>query len=148
MVVIENTSLSEILSMYRELCNEIEYFETILKETETEWKINRKLMFINPSPQSGGYIPVSMDIVAQNLDKIMDRHDKIERLLNAKKRLKKQAERIMNQFDGIDYKVAYARFVEGKKLELIAEELNYSVDGIKKISARISRLIKEKEPFE
>ncbi|WP_445506807.1 hypothetical protein [Niallia sp. 03190] len=141
MVVLEKTSLSEILSMYKEVCEEIENYEVLLKEINSQWKINYGLMERNPSPNGGGYIPVTMDIVAGHMDKLRDKHDRIERILKANRKLKKVAEEMLKKFNGTDYKVAYARFVEGKKLEDIAEELNYSIDGIKKISSRITRAL-------
>jgi hypothetical protein len=138
----ENVSLVEMLNMYDDLCKEIEYFEALLKETEKEWRVNRKLMFINPTPShNGGLVPVPMDRVAENMDKVLERYKKIERLLKAKKKLKKTAEEILGSFEGIDYQVAYKRFVEKKKLELIAIELDYSIDGIKKISSRITKAL-------
>lgn len=133
-------ALIEVLKTYHDLCQEIEFFDTVLKETQREWAINRNLMFRNPTPShNGGFVPMPMERVAENMDKIMERHNKVESMLNAKKKLKKQVEDAISDFEGIDYKVAYKRFIEGKKLEVIAEELNYSIDGIKKISSRITK---------
>ncbi|MEM5012081.1 hypothetical protein WKH57_15275 [Niallia taxi] len=139
----EKTSLSEILGSYIDLCNEIEYWETMKRGREIEWKINRKLMFKNPSPNGGGYIPVPMDIAAGNLDKIKDHHDNIERILRIKKRMKRQAEVVLSRFEGVEYKVAYARFVERKLLREIAIELNYSYDRIRHIMSKINKEISE-----
>lgn len=142
MLIMEDLNLS-VLKSYRELCNEIEYWETMLSEREVEWKINRALMLKNPSPNGGGYIPVPMDIAAGNLDRIKEQHDNIEKMLELKKRLKKAAEKILSQFEGVEYKVAYARFVEGKLLREIADELNYSYDYIRKMMSKINREIGE-----
>lgn len=143
MLTMEKTSLSEVLGSYRDLCNEIEYWETMLKGKEIEWKINRKLMFKNPSPNGGGYIPVGMDIAAGNLDKIRERHDEIERIIRLKKRLKRAAEKVLSRFEGVEYKVAYARFVEGKLLREIAGELNYSYDYVRKIMSKVNKEVGE-----
>ena len=129
--------LTDILLSYKDLCYEIEYFELLLKETEKEWRYNRKIMIGHPG-KSTAY---PIDTIAVNMDKIRERHDKYEQLLDVKIRLKERAEDIIKSFEGIEYKVAYKRFVEKKKLEEIAEELHYSVDGIKKISSRITKAL-------
>lgn len=129
--------LVEILLSYKELCYEIEYFELLLEEAEREWKNDRRIMI----GESGKTTIYTVDRIAENMDKITDRHNKYEKLISIKKRLKFQAEEIMRKFDGIEYRVAYKRFVEKKKLEEIAEELHYSIDGIKKISSRITKAL-------
>ena len=131
------TNLVDVLLSYKELCQEIEYFELLLSETEREWSHNRKVLI--GTPGKGSALPI--DRMAENMDLIRDRHDKYEGLLEIKRRLKDRAEDIISSFDGIEYKVAYKRFVEKKKLEEIAEELHYSVDGIKKISSRITKAL-------
>ena len=42
----------------------------------------------------------------------------------------------IKKLEGIDYKVVYLRDIEGKSLVEIADELGYSYDYIKEISAR------------
>lgn len=43
----------------------------------------------------------------------------------------------IKDFEGLEYKVAVGKFIEGKKLEDIAEELGYSYIHIARISAKI-----------
>jgi len=128
----------EILTSYKELCLEIEYFEVILQEIEDEWKLHCSTLIGHPNQKRTS---LSIDSQTANIDALMYKHTNIEKLLDLKKRLKKQVELIINKFDGIEYKVAYKRFVEKKTLEQIALELNYSLDGIKKISSRIKRAL-------
>ncbi|MCB5235495.1 hypothetical protein [Niallia circulans] len=145
MSTIEKTSLSEVLSMYRELQEETEYYETLLKEINVQWKINYGLLAHNPSPNGGGYIPVAMDITAGHMDKLMDRYKRVEKALEINKRLMKVSEDLLKRFDGLKYKVAYARFVEGKSLMEIAVELNYSYDHIRRVMSKINKNLEKEE---
>jgi hypothetical protein len=134
------TSLVDVFQTYSNLCKEIDLLEIERKNLEAEWKIYRSLMFGNRRAGfNGGIAALPMENVAERLDKIKDKHDLVEKLLGIKNRFRTQAELILSQFDGVEYQVAYKRFVECKKLEDIAEEMQYSLDWIKKVSARISR---------
>lgn len=131
------TNPLKVLESYTDLCNEIDYFNTILNDIQREWQINRQLMFFNPSGRHGGYVPMGLDQVAERLDTIRDRHDEVESYVNEKKKLKRELEDIMKRFTGLDYKVMYKRFVEHKALNEIAAELGYSYDYIKQVSSRM-----------
>jgi hypothetical protein len=134
------TSLVDVFQTYSNLCKEIDLLEIEKDNLENEWKVYHKLMFDNPRGGfNGGLVALPLENVAERLDKIRVKHDMVEELLNIKKRFKTQAEVILGQFDGLEYKVAYKRFVECKKLEDIADEMQYSLDWIKKVSSRISR---------
>jgi hypothetical protein len=134
------TSLVDVFQTYSNLCKEIDLLEIEKKNLESEWKVYRGLMFDNPRAGfNGGMVALPMENVAERLDKIRSKHDLVEKLLEIKKRFRTQAELILSQFDGVEYQVAYKRFVECKKLEDIAEELQYSFDWVKKVSARVTR---------
>jgi hypothetical protein len=140
MVVPAQTNIIDVFQSYTNLCREIDLLEIEKSNLESEWEVYHKLMFNNPRGGfNGGLVALPLENVAERLDKIKSKHDLVEKVLDIKKRFKTQAEVILNQFDGIEYKVAYMRFVECKKLEEIAEETSYSLDWIKKVSARISR---------
>ena len=132
------TNPLKVLESYTDLCNEIDYFNTILQDIQREWQINRNLMFFNPSGRHGGYVPVGMDRVAERLDTIRDRHDEVESYVKEKKKLKRELEDVMKRFTGLEYKVMYKRFVEHKTLNEIAVDLGYSYQYIKEVSSRIN----------
>lgn len=132
--------IKELLQSYKDICLQIEFYEILLKDAEYEWEINRRLMFGGVrSNGDGTYTKTPMDRVAINLDSIKERHDKLEQLISKMKRMKKEAEKIMGKFEGLEYKVAYKRYVENKTLKEIADELGYSEAWIKKVSMNISR---------
>jgi excinuclease UvrABC helicase subunit UvrB len=133
-------SLLDILQSYSDLCREIDLLEIEKENIEAEWKIYHTLMFVNPRGGfNGGIVSVPLENVAERLDKLKDKHDLVEKLLEVKTKYREKAKFIMGQFEGIEYRVAYMRFVEKERLEDIAEKLDYSLDWIKKVSARVSR---------
>ena len=136
---LKRVGLIEILTSYKDLCLEIEYFETLLAEIEQEWKVNRSTLIGHPNKKRTA-LPI--DTITGEMDNLMHKHTNIEKLLDIKKRFKKQAEEIIKRFDGIEYKVVYLHFVERKSLKEIAEELGYSYDRIRHISSEVKREIR------
>ena len=128
----------ELFNIYKDICQEVEFLEAMLDEAEAEYNINNKLMLKNPeNPGTEGYIPLPLDRAAEFRDRVAERYNNIARLLELKKR--KTAEKHLNQLEGLEYEVAYKRFVEGKTLAEIAEELGYSERHMKRISSNITR---------
>ena len=130
----------ELFNIYKDICQEVEFLEAMLDEAEAEYNINNKLMLKNPeNPGTEGYIPLPLDRAAELRDRVAERYNNIARLLELKKRIKKTAEKHLNQLEGLEYEVAYKRFIEGKTLAEIAEELGYSERHMKRISSNITR---------
>lgn len=130
----------ELFNIYKDICKEVEFLEVMLAEAEAEYNINNKLMLKNPeNPGTEGYIPLPLDRAAEFRDRVAERYNNIARLLELKKRIKKTAEKHLNQLEGLEYEVAYKRFIEGKTLAEIAEELGYSERHMKRISSNITR---------
>lgn len=81
---------------------------------------------------------VRMDQAAERMDKLASQIERLSEQIEQRKKYRKHIEHKLAQFKSIEYKVAYMRIVEGKPLKEIAEELNYSIDQIKKMSAKIT----------
>lgn len=62
-----------------------------------------------------------------------------ERLEMAEKK-KANIEKHLEQFEGIEYRVAYMKYIENYTLGEIADKLGYSESRIKQISAKVGRL--------
>jgi len=62
-----------------------------------------------------------------------------EEILKNLDKLKKDILKCVEGLQGIEYKVAYKRYIEGKTQEQTAEELNYNSRSIQKIEARIRK---------
>ena len=135
---LKTIGLIDVLTSYKSICQEIEYFEILLMDAEYEYKRNRHTLIGGPTAKS---IHLPIDRQVDGLYNTLTKHTEIEDILKKKHELKKRAEKALEKFEGIEYKVAYKRYVEGKTLEEIADELHYSLSGIKKISMRINRVL-------
>ena len=131
-------NLVDVLTQYKDICASIEFYEILLQDAEIEYKRNRKVLIGGPKARPT-HLPI--DRQYEGINDTISKHEEIEKVLEAKKELKKRAEEALRKFEGIEYQVAYKRFVENRTLEEIADELHYSLSGVKKISMRINRVL-------
>jgi DNA-directed RNA polymerase specialized sigma24 family protein len=135
---------------YIDLCGEIEMLEIRIKDMEQEREFLRKRMYDNaPTFRAtasygtervqNGYAPMSLDRILERLNKIDDSLNTMHEVLRAKKDARSKMERVLGNFDGLEYKVAYMRDIKRMKLHEIADELGYSHDWIRKISSRVRK---------
>ena len=132
---LKTIELVEVLTQYKNICASIEFYEVLLHEAEIEYKRNRNVLIGGP-----GTKPIHLPIEKQleGINGTISKHEEIEQTLKTKRALKKQAEEALSKFEGIEYKVAYKRFVEGKSGKEIALELGYAYGYIKNISKKIT----------
>lgn len=135
---LKTIGLIDVLTSYKSICQEIEYFEVLLMDAEFEYKRNRKILIGGPNTKP---IHLPIDRQIEGINNTLTKHSEIEDILKKKREVKKRAEEALGKFEGIEYKVAYKRFVEERTLEEIADELHYSLSGVKKISMRINRVL-------
>ncbi|MEK4565203.1 sigma factor-like helix-turn-helix DNA-binding protein [Alkalihalobacillus sp. FSL R5-0424] len=118
-----------IFQSYNETIKQISVLDDLIEVTETEqqnWWIGGKL-----------FNKVPMDNAAERVDRLTERLE----LMRAERnvlidRTVVIAEKL-RELDGIEYQVGYKRYVEGKTLQQIADELERSHEHIRKISSRI-----------
>lgn len=121
----------ETFILYNDLCLEIDVIEEQIKLAEAEreqWWIGGRL-----------FNSVPMDNAAERFDKLTDKIERMDNLLNRKKDTKKKIEELMNQYEGLPRKVAYMRYVQGKTLKQISEELSYNYDYIREIMSKLKK---------
>lgn len=116
---------------YMDLVNEI-----VLLEYQIQESLNERNDWFFTGRLGSKY---RLDVASERLDKLSERIEWLVERSDRKKEIKKQIEEKLKELTGIEYKVAYMRVVESKRLEEIAEELNFSVDWIKKVSAKVSK---------
>ena len=119
----------QLFKSYHDMNLEIEILEDELKNTEREieqWWIGGRL-----------YTTVRIDQAAERVQKLKDKQVILSEELNRKLGYKEQFEARLKKMDGIAYKVFYGRYVEGKLLTEIADELGFSYQYIKNISQRL-----------
>lgn len=82
---------------------------------------------------------VSMSTASENIDKLSEKIEWLDKQIEHKKKTKMELEGKLSGLGRLESQVAYKRFIEKKSLEHIAEELNYSIDWIKKVSRKVTR---------
>jgi hypothetical protein len=137
------------MNIYHDLCLEIEAYEEICEQLQSETV--RLFNLMNKGPQNNltaSYEGMPFGGKDESpLYKLYNQMRRAELKLNTardilmdKKQAKTNIEKKMDQFSTLEYKVAYKRDIERKPLDVIALELNYSYDWIKKISSRVKKL--------
>lgn len=129
---------------YHDLCQQIEILELHEEALSFQLKRARTLCFSGMLPSDPLPVHVPLDKALVKYDDVMDKLKEIEETLKQMHNVKDQMEQRMNQFEGLEYKVAYMRDVQHKPLDTIADELGYSFNWIAKISSRVGRKGKNK----
>ncbi|WP_439957375.1 hypothetical protein [Oceanobacillus oncorhynchi] len=123
--------LYEWLRDYQELCNEIDYLEYKLQREKRELKrwVQGDLSKLKLKEKSiaSGLEDTIADLKYELAHKMNDRYD---------------AEKLISMFDGLDNQILFKKYVEGKKLIDIADELHFTPDYIYKKHAEIMKQIK------
>lgn len=136
----------ETIKSYKDLCTEIEIWKERVKAYEAEIKALKKLAkAYGPSEVKGiDYTQPRVDKTNQiGFEEFIERLQKLEShifihleaIANMEKSREKMEEKI-KQLEGIDQQVVFMRDIKGKSLVEIADELGYSYQYIKEISAR------------
>lgn len=118
---------------YCDLVNEIELLEYQLNlciNERHQWSFNGRLGKT-----------VRMDQAAERMDKLAGQIERLSDQLGMKNKQRKHIEHKLSQFKSIEYKVAYGRVVKNQSLVEIADELGYSINYIKKISASVTEVL-------
>src|SRR5690606_25318441 len=138
------TTALEVFYNYNDLCVEIEVAKEQIKLTEYELEYWFGIR-MNDNELSG--IPLAAKGVdrfgvntaleqaedkIRSLNKLRDRLDKLD-----KTRIK--IETLLSNFRGLEYKIAYMGFVEGKSLREVSDELGYSYDYIREVMSKMRK---------
>lgn len=119
----------QLFKSYHDMNLEIEILEDELKNTEREieqWWVGGRL-----------FPTVRIDQAAERVQKLKDKQIVLSEELKHKLISKDKFEERLNNMEGIAYKVFYGRYVEGKLLTEIADDLGYSYQYIKKVSQHL-----------
>lgn len=124
----------EWLKDYRKLIEEIAFIEFNLVRSRRELKRweGGDLWNVKLHPES----------IAANLEESIER---IEYELAHKMNDVFDLKKLINTFDGLEYKILYRKHIEGKTLEAIAIELNYSYNYIRIKHSEIMRMMQYAE---
>jgi hypothetical protein len=139
----------QAIASYHDLCKEIEVLELRAEGLEEEAKlIKRKInplpivkMVANYSGMPGaGMAFIQTDRLWRRMSEISEELVEIYDILELKCEYKKRMEERMQEFEGLEYKVAYLRDVKRLPLYEVAKELHLTYDWIRKVSARVPRM--------
>lgn len=138
--------MSLITKSFKDLCIEIEILETRinsyenqLKELEKQGKIYgpgevTATDYSEPHVQSSGQIAFEkyLELSSRILNHIYLHETRLKQLIKEKEYIKDMVDKL----EGLDKKVVCMNKIQGKSLKQIADELGYSYQYIKEISAR------------
>jgi len=122
-----------LISTYQDLLLEIETYEEMLESYEREqYAIYRLLR--NPGIDYPRYL--ELQTALNNKTAI------VQSILEDKKETQKEVLKKLEKLEGLEYKIAYKRFIEGKTINEIADELYISESWAKKKSAEVGKQVK------
>lgn len=142
------------IESYHDLCTEISILEIRLNGLTDEMNHMSRMMYMSPRVKlvaSYSGMPGSgMDMTPLNrqwdaLCAVKTAIDDTLDVLALKNECKRRMEVVMQEFEGLEYRVAYMRDIQGLQLDEIANELNFSYSWIRKVSMRV-KFMKEKIP--
>lgn len=138
----------QTFQIYNDLLGEIEYLEINLRYIQRDYENTvRKSIDTPPDFKGvvdyeservvGGITRLPLDVALKRCDKLNIKAREYEKMLEEKHKWREEIEERWKALDGLEYKVFYGRYVEGKTLPEIAEELNYSDEHIRRVSAGV-----------
>lgn len=116
----------KLISTYQDLLSEIEIYENRLDDLHREDYALRRIE----------YNHIELSLYVDRKHKLNNEAAIIQSILDDKRETQRQILQKLRQLEGLEYKIAYKRFVEGKSLNQIAEELGYSHDYMKEVSSK------------
>lgn len=121
----------EWLRDYQRIEEEIAYHEFNLEQSEKELKrwISGDLVGVKLTADSDGA-------------KLEERIERIKNELKIKENERINFIKLVSKFKGLEHQILLLKYVDGKTLEEIAEELNYSSSYIYKKHAEIAKMIR------
>lgn len=135
---------------YNEICIEIQALEEVIADLNSERKLILKRMHDN-SPKgigsvdyeaervTGGQVAMSLDLVVDRLNKIDKKIDQSTSHLEIKKDTRDRIDKIIQSSEDLDMRVVFMRDYKKIPLKIIASELGYSQDHVRRISSRNSK---------
>lgn len=133
---------------YKDLAAEVEILKIRIKDLETEHKRLRKMMFAN-APKGVGAVdytktrvtsskdPYPLDEIVKRMNEIAEKLEPLYKLMEGKEETIKSMKEQIDKMDGLEQKIAFLKYIEGKSLFEISIKLGYSYDWIKKKSSKI-----------
>ncbi|MBT2215849.1 hypothetical protein KK120_08805 [Virgibacillus dakarensis] len=129
----------QIFTCYKDLVRMIDLLQSQLELLEGElsywWPIGKG--------QAKGFHDYSLDITSKKYDSIQDQMKQTRKILTFYETIKEEMDEHIHSLEGLEYKVAYKRFIEDKTYKEIADELGYNYNYIRQVAAESSKKTKK-----
>ena len=137
---------------YNEICIEIKTLVERITDLQDERKLILKRIYDN-SPKgvgvvdysaervTGGQVAMPLDQVIYRLNEIDKKIDRFVSFLEIKRDVRDRIDKIIQSSEDLDMRVVYMRDYKRLPLKLIANNLGYSYDHVKRISSRNKKLV-------
>lgn len=130
---------------YHDLCKEIEILDLRADDLEKEARVCLKTVWTGEPPSDRStYVHVPLNTALTQYESVMTKLCEVQEVIRNKRVTKAQIEQRLGEFDGLEYRVAKMRDIDGKALDIIADELGYSYNWIMKVSSRVKRIGRKK----
>lgn len=138
---------------YNEVCIEIKALEERIADLQDERKLILKRMYDN-GPKgvgvvdysaervTGGQVAMPLDQVVYRLNEIDKKIDQSISHLEIKRDVRDRIDKIIQSSEDLDMRVVYMRDYKRLPLKLIAHNLGYSYEHVRRISSRNSKVVK------
>ena len=90
---------------------------------------------------TGGQVAMQLDQVVYRLNEIDKKIDQLVSFLEIKRDVRDRIDKIIQSSEDLDMRVTYMRDYKRLPLQVIAVELGYSYDHVKRISSRNKKLV-------
>jgi len=118
-----------LISTYQDLLLEIKTYEEMLESYEREQYAIYRLLKV-----PGIDYPRYLELQTALNNKVAI----VQSVLDDKRETQKEILNKLDKLEGLEYKIAYKRYIEGKTLYEIADELGYSYEHIRRVSSETS----------
>ena len=90
---------------------------------------------------TGGQVAMKLDQVVYRLNEIDKKIDRFVSFLEIKRDVRDRIDKIIQSSEDLDMRVTYMRDYKRLPLQVIADDLGYSYDRVKRISSRNKKLV-------
>lgn len=129
----------KIMKNHADLLQEIEVIKGQIEQYELSSKYWSGETDI-PMLGATGSAKFGLSTASLNLDRINKNINALTAMLDAFEAIRIQNEKHINKLEGLGYKIARLRFVEGMSYKEIAEKLDYSYSHIRKVAMETNKL--------
>lgn len=125
----------EIMKNYADLLRIIDIVKAEIEMLEVDkryWLGKNELMpFVSTGARKYG-----LDTASQRTDRLNDRIDSLEKKLEHYQAIEKEIRENVDKLEGLEYKIAKLRFIDGMTYQEIADKLGYTHDHIRRVASK------------